>query len=88
LSLLGESMSRAGTVSPYLGPWLATMFIVRFELAVSVCQSRAVHIFGVDLGHVDQKKRVWLPNQIRPKHRGFLALGFPEPDGCDAAFAR
>ena len=28
LSLLGESLARVGTVSPYLGPWLATVFIL------------------------------------------------------------
>ena len=26
MSLLGESLARVGTVSPYVGPWLATMF--------------------------------------------------------------
>ena len=28
MSLLGESLARAGTMSPYVGPWLATVFIV------------------------------------------------------------
>jgi LPS export ABC transporter permease LptG len=28
MSLLGESLARVGTVSPYVGPWLATVFIV------------------------------------------------------------
>lgn len=28
ISLLGESLARVGTVSPYVGPWLATVFIV------------------------------------------------------------
>jgi lipopolysaccharide export system permease protein len=28
ISLLGESLSRVGTVSPYIGPWLATVFIL------------------------------------------------------------
>ncbi len=28
ISLLGESLSRVGTVSPYIGPWLATAFIL------------------------------------------------------------
>jgi LPS export ABC transporter permease LptG len=32
LSLLGESLARVGTVSPYIGPWLATVFIVGFSL--------------------------------------------------------
>jgi len=32
LSLLGESLARVGTVSPYIGPWLATVFIIGFSL--------------------------------------------------------
>lgn len=32
LSLLGESLARVGTVSPYVGPWLATVFIVGVSL--------------------------------------------------------
>lgn len=28
ISLLGESLARVGTVSPYVGPWLATVFIL------------------------------------------------------------
>src|SRR6476661_2837373 len=34
LSLLGESLARVGTVSPYIGPWLATLFIVGFSLVL------------------------------------------------------
>jgi LPS export ABC transporter permease LptG/LPS export ABC transporter permease LptF len=34
LSLLGESLARVGTVSPYIGPWLATVFIVGFALVL------------------------------------------------------
>src|SRR6185436_6374893 len=32
ISLLGESLARAGTMSPYVGPWLATVFIVGLSL--------------------------------------------------------
>ena len=32
ISLLGESLARAGTVSPYLGPWLATIVTVGLAL--------------------------------------------------------
>ena len=32
LSLLGESLARAGTISPYVGPWLATIFILALSL--------------------------------------------------------
>lgn len=32
MSLMGESMARAGTVSPYIGPWLATLLIIGFSV--------------------------------------------------------
>jgi LPS export ABC transporter permease LptG len=32
ISLLGESLARVGTVSPYVGPWLATALILSFSL--------------------------------------------------------
>jgi LPS export ABC transporter permease LptG len=32
ISLLGESLARAGSMSPYVGPWLATVFIVGVSL--------------------------------------------------------
>lgn len=38
ISLLGESLARVGTVSPYVGPWLATMFIVGLALAFLLVQ--------------------------------------------------
>jgi LPS export ABC transporter permease LptF/LPS export ABC transporter permease LptG len=36
ISLLGESLARVGTVSPYVGPWLATVLIVGFSLVLLV----------------------------------------------------
>src|SRR5688500_1800341 len=38
LSLLGESLARAGTMSPYVGPWLATVFIVGLGLLFLLVQ--------------------------------------------------
>jgi LPS export ABC transporter permease LptG len=38
LSLLGESLARAGTMSPYVGPWLATVFIVGLALLFLLVQ--------------------------------------------------
>jgi LPS export ABC transporter permease LptG len=32
VSLLGESLSRVGTLSPYVGPWLATIFVFALSL--------------------------------------------------------
>jgi LPS export ABC transporter permease LptF/LPS export ABC transporter permease LptG len=34
VSLLGESLARVGTVSPYVGPWFATAFILLFGLVL------------------------------------------------------
>src|SRR5215217_3860171 len=38
ISLLGESLSRVGTVSPYVGPWLATVFILALSLLFLLTQ--------------------------------------------------
>ena len=38
LSLLGESFARVGTVSPYVGPWIATVFIVGVGLLFLLVQ--------------------------------------------------
>ena len=38
LSLLGESLARVGSVSPYVGPWLATIFIVALGLMFLLVQ--------------------------------------------------
>ena len=38
LSLLGESLARAGTMSPYVGPWMATVFIVALSLLFFLVQ--------------------------------------------------
>ncbi len=37
-SLLGESLARVGTVSPYIGPWMATVFIVCMGLVFLLVQ--------------------------------------------------
>ena len=38
LSLLGESLARVGTVSPHVGPWLATVFIIALGLLFLLVQ--------------------------------------------------
>lgn len=42
ISLLGESLARVGTVSPYVGPWLATVLIVVFSLLLLLSNRRPV----------------------------------------------
>jgi LPS export ABC transporter permease LptG len=40
ISLLGESLARVGTVSPYIGPWLATALILVFSLVLFLINRR------------------------------------------------
>jgi LPS export ABC transporter permease LptG len=40
ISLLGESLARVGTVSPYVGPWLATALILVFSLLLFLINRR------------------------------------------------
>ncbi|HEV2834609.1 MAG TPA: LptF/LptG family permease, partial [Pyrinomonadaceae bacterium] len=40
MSLLGESLARVGTVSPYIGPWLATAFVLGFSLLLLLLNRR------------------------------------------------
>lgn len=75
LSLLGESMARAGTVSPYVGPWLATAFILGLSL-LFLLVSRIPFISSVSL--LQRTAKASEPAAKRTKtHRGLSALGFP-----------
>src|SRR5688500_7331141 len=77
ISLLGESLARVGTVSPYVGPWLATVFIVGFSLILLL------------LNRVPFSFSAWLPKRsanradksvAAPRRRssyGVGTLGFP-----------
>ena len=75
ISLLGESMARAGTMSPYIGPWLATVFIFGLSL-LFLLVNRVPFISSASIS--------WRPKAPEQKaappkasHRGFSALGFP-----------
>ena len=61
VSLLGESLSRAGSVSPYLGPWLAT--ILTLFMTVLLLFKR--HISWLSLGRLAVRQ----PNQTTPGAR-------------------
>ena len=75
VSLLGESMARAGTISPYVGPWLATVFVFVLSL-LFLLVSRVPFISSTSLSWRSKSPE---PAAARPKraHRGFSALGFP-----------
>jgi LPS export ABC transporter permease LptG len=76
ISLLGESFARVGTVSPYIGPWLATVFI----FALSVLFLFVTRIPFVSFGSIlsrrsKESKAVSSPKQ--GAHRGLISFGFP-----------
>lgn len=75
LSLLGESLARVGTVSPYVGPWLATVFILSVSFLLLLL-NRVPFSFSI------LKRRAEAPAKSTPgTHRrsvfGVAALGFP-----------
>lgn len=76
LSLLGESMARVGTVSPYVGPWLATIFILGLTL-LFLFVTRVPFISSVSILSRRTKETTAAAKSTKTKHRGFSALGFP-----------
>ena len=42
ISLLGESLARVGTVSPYIGPWIATVLILAFSVFLLLINRRPI----------------------------------------------
>ncbi|HET6853623.1 MAG TPA: LptF/LptG family permease [Pyrinomonadaceae bacterium] len=77
VSLLGESLARVGTVSPYVGPWLATVFIFALSLLFLLTQ-RIPFISSRSILSLRSKDTAE-PAIAKPQktHRGFSALGFP-----------
>jgi LPS export ABC transporter permease LptG len=73
LSLLGESLARAGSVSPYLGPWLATIFILGLSL-LFLFINRVPFLSSVS---IRQKGSGAAATTSKAKTRGFSAFGFP-----------
>ena len=76
LSLMGESMARAGTVAPYLGPWLATIFILALTV-LFLFVSRVPFISSLAILSRRTKETTAVARTSPAKHRGFSALGFP-----------
>ena len=78
ISLLGESLARVGTVSPYLGPWLATvvtLVLTMFLLLKGRISSLSLRRFS----KTNEKKEK--PEAKESKHResivGIGTFGFP-----------
>jgi LPS export ABC transporter permease LptG len=74
LSLLGESLARAGTMSPYIGPWLATIFILALSLLFLFVKRVP---FLSSLSILSRGPKGSTPKASKAKQRGLSALGFP-----------
>ncbi len=77
ISLLGESLSRVGTVSPYVGPWLATAFILALSLLFLLTQRIPFISSGSFLSLKSKGAAEPLTATWQTTHRGFSGLGFP-----------
>jgi LPS export ABC transporter permease LptG len=76
LSLLGESLARAGTMSPYIGPWLATIFILALSL-LFLFVKRVPFLSSVSILSRGPKGSEPATKAAKVKQRGLSALGFP-----------
>jgi lipopolysaccharide export system permease protein len=75
-SLLGESLARVGTLSPYVGPWLATGFILVLSLLLLLVK-RIPFISSVGIRSRPAKASDPEERSGKGRQRGFSALGFP-----------
>ncbi|HEU5459923.1 MAG TPA: LptF/LptG family permease [Pyrinomonadaceae bacterium] len=76
ISLLGESMARAGTISPYIGPWLATVFVFALGL-LFLLVNRVPVISSGSITSWRSKSAEPATAHRQAAHRGFSTLGFP-----------
>ncbi|HKY44939.1 MAG TPA: LptF/LptG family permease [Pyrinomonadaceae bacterium] len=76
ISLLGESMARAGSISPYIGPWLATVFIFALSL-MFLLVNRVPLISSGSILSWRSKSSEPAAAPRKTSHRGFSTLGFP-----------
>jgi LPS export ABC transporter permease LptG len=76
ISLLGESLARVGTVSPYVGPWLATVFIFGLSLLFLIVNRLPFSSVGSLFSRRSETpKSSSTPRQT--SHHFFTSLGFP-----------
>jgi LPS export ABC transporter permease LptG len=86
MSLLGESLARVGTVSPYIGPWLATVFIVGLSVLLFVINRTPFSFTGSLL-----KKRTAATDKSTTVVRRGMPIGlssFRFPNLMDATLLR
>jgi LPS export ABC transporter permease LptG len=76
ISLLGESLARVGTVSPYVGPWLATVFIFALSL-VFLFFNRIPLVSSISIWPARSKDNGAVTKSRQTTPRGLSAIGFP-----------
>ena len=76
ISLLGESLARVGTVSPYVGPWLATVFIFALSL-VFLFFNRIPLVSSISAWTAKTKGTSSATRPRQSTQRWFSAIGFP-----------
>lgn len=77
ISLLGESLARVGTVSPYVGPWLATVFIVAVSLLLLLFNRKQLSFSTSWLKRGGEKEEKTAPGKRRRAAVGVSMLRFP-----------
>ena len=84
ISLLGESLARVGTVSPYIGPWIATVLIVGFSLILLLI-NRVPFSFSLP----KRSKSTAEKSAAAPRRRSTYGIGaFGFPNLMDATLLR
>ncbi len=76
ISLLGESLARVGTLSPWVGPWLATFFIFGLSL-LFLFVNRLPFVSSVSILPRKSKETDPARKSRQKLHRGLSLLGFP-----------
>ena len=76
ISLLGESFARVGTVSPYIGPWLATVFILALSLLFLFVRRLPLTSFFSSWSRRTKDSTPAEPSR-QATQRGFFSFGFP-----------
>ena len=76
LSLMGESMARAGTIAPNLGPWLATFFVLGLTV-LFLFVNRVPFVSSLSILSRSTKKTTAVARTSQTKHRGLSGFGFP-----------
>ena len=83
ISLLGESLARVGTVSPYVGPWLATVFI--FALSLLFLFNRIHCSFSICVARARAKETGRQRDDVNNDAARVFSVGLSQPDGRDTA---